>query len=394
LSDTLALKGYMPRERAAVSALFFVNGYVVGNWAPKIPSFKADLGIDEAVLGLMILAFGIGSLITMPLVGVGIAQAGSRAIATVLAVALAPMLLLLTLAPGPWTAATVLVLLGGLVGGMDVAMNANAVAVERRMRRAIMSSCHAWWSLGGLVGAATGGVLIGRFGVTGHALAVLVAGLAILAAAIPAVLRDAPAPGAPAAARSKDGRATVGLLPVLVGITALFSMIPEGAVLDWSALYLQQELGASVETAGLAFAAFSATMAVMRFSGDPIRDQLGAVLTLRVSTLVAGMGMLVAAWADGVVGAAAGFALAGLGIANMVPIAFSAAGNLPGLAPGIGISVVSFMGYSGLLFAPSLIGFVAKHTGLGPIFAALPLLYIVVLALSGLARHADAVERR
>ena len=87
--------------------------------------------------------------------------------------------------------------------------------------------------------------------------------------------------------------------------------------------------------------------------------------------------------------AAAGFALAGLGIANMVPIAFSAAGNLPGLAPGIGISVVSFMGYSGLLFAPSLIGFIAKHTGLGPIFTALPLLYIVVLALSGLARHAD-----
>jgi MFS family permease len=383
----------MPRERAAISALFFVNGYVVGNWAPKIPSFKADLGIDEAVLGLMILAFGIGSLVTMPLVGVGIAQAGSRAIAAVLAVALAPMLLVLTLAPGPWSAAAVLVLLGGLVGGMDVAMNANAVAVERRMRRAIMSSCHAWWSLGGLVGAATGGVLIGRFGVTGHALAVLVAGLAILAAAIPAVLRDAPAPGAPVA-KPTGGRARLGLLPILVGITALFSMIPEGAILDWSALYLQQELGASVETAGLAFAAFSATMAVMRFSGDPIRDRLGAVLTLRVSTLVAGLGLLFAAWADGVVGAAAGFAMAGLGIANMVPIAFSAAGNLPGLAPGIGISVVSFMGYSGLLFAPSLIGFVAKHTGLGPIFAALPLLYIVVLAMSGLARHADAVERR
>jgi fucose permease len=175
---------------------------------------------------------------------------------------------------------------------------------------------------------------------------------------------------------------------------ALFSMIPEGAVLDWSALYLQQELGAPVETAGLAFAAFSAAMAVMRFSGDPIRDRLGAVPTLRISTLVAGAGLIVAAWADSVVGAAAGFALAGLGIANMVPIAFSAAGNLPGLAPGIGISIVSFMGYSGLLFAPSLIGFIAKHTGLGPIFAALPLLYVVVLALSRLARHADAVERR
>ena len=110
---------------------------------------------------------------------------------------------------------------------------------------------------------------------------------------------------------------------------------------------IEQELGASVETAGLAFAAFSATMAVMRFSGDLIRDRLGAVLTLRLSTVVAGSGLLLASLAGSVPLAAAGFALAGLGIANMVPIAFSAAGNLPGLAPGVGISAVSFMGYSG-----------------------------------------------
>ena len=394
MSDALVLRGYMPRERAAVSALFFVNGYVVGNWAPKIPSFKADLAIDEAVLGLMILAFGIGSLVTMPLVGMGIAQVGSRRLAAILGVAMVPMLLVLTLAPGPWSAAAVLVMLGGLVGGMDVAMNANAVSVERRMGRAIMSSCHAWWSLGGLAGAATGGVLIARFGVGGHALAVLVVGLAVLAAAIPAVLHDAPAPPARSAEKPRAARrGRLGLLPFAVGIMALFSMIPEGAILDWSALYLQEALAASTETAGLAFAAFSATMAVMRFSGDPIRDRLGAVPTLRISTLVAGAGLVFAAWADTVAGAAAGFALAGVGIANMVPIAFSAAGNLPGLAPGIGISVVSFMGYSGLLFAPSLIGFIAKHVGLGPVFAALPLLYVVVLALSGLARYADARPR-
>lgn len=396
MSHTLTLRRYMPRERAAVSALFFVNGYVVGNWAPRIPSFKAGLGIDEAVLGLMILAFGIGSLATMPLVGLGVARAGSYRIASAGGLALAPMLLLLTAAPGPWAAAAVLVLLGGLVGGMDVAMNANAVAVERRMGRAIMSSCHAWWSLGGLAGAATGGPLIGRFDVGGHALVVAVVVLAILAAAIPAVLRDVPEPapvGAAGAAATAKGGGRGLALPIVIGVMALFSMIPEGAVLDWSALYLEQELGARVETAGLAFAGFSAAMAVMRFSGDPIRDRFGAVATLRVSTVTAGVGMLLATFADSVLGASAGFALAGLGIANMVPIAFSAAGNLPGLPPGIGISIATFMGYSGLLFAPSLIGFVARHTGLGPIFAALPLLYIVVFALSGLARHADAVER-
>lgn len=389
MTDATLRAGFMPRERMAVSALFLVNGYVVGNWAPRIPAFKAGLGIDEGALGLMILAFGLGSLAAMPLVGVAVAREGSRRAALLGAFGLAPLMALISLAPGPWAAAAALALTGALVGGMDVAMNANAVAVERRMGRAIMSSCHGFWSLGGLIGAATGGVLIGRAGVWGHAAAVLIVVIALAALALPAVIRDAPEPEAPGAGpRERVGWAV--LLPAaLLGIVALFSMTPEGAVLDWSALYLRQELGGSVEAAGLAFAGFSASMAAMRFGGDLIRDRLGAVATLRVSTVVAGAGMLAAAFADSVGGAALGFAVAGLGVANMVPIAFSAAGALPGLPPGIGISMVTFMGYSGLLFAPSLIGFVAEHTGLGPIYAALPLLYVVVLALSGLARWAD-----
>ncbi len=391
MSETLVLRGYMPRERAATSALFLMNGYIVGNWAPKIPQFKAALGIDEAVLGLMILAFGIGSLAFMPVVGAIISREGSRRILLALAVATAPMLLVLTLAPGIWTAAAALAVFGGLVGGMDVAMNASAVAVERRMRRAIMSSCHAWWSLGGLIGAASGGLMLARLSPVGHAVVVAGVALGLIVAAAPAVIRDQPAPSAGGAEATGLPRS---LLPWLIGVTALFSMIPEGAILDWSALYLREELGASVEGSALAFAGFSAPMALMRFSGDPIRDRLGAVTTLRLSTAVAGIGMLGAAFAPTAGLAAAGFAVAGLGIANMVPIAFSAAGNLPGLAPGIGLSVVTFMGYSGLLFAPSLIGFVAQHTGLGRVFLALPALYIVVLALSGLVRHADALGER
>lgn len=389
MSEAMARTGFMPRERMAVSALFLVNGYVVGNWAPRIPSFKAGLGIDEGALGLMILAFGLGSLAAMPLVGMAVAREGSRRVALLGAFALAPLMAAITLASGPVAAALALALTGALVGGMDVAMNANAVAVERRMGRAIMSSCHGFWSLGGLIGAATGGVLIGRVGVWGHAAVVLVAVLALAALALPAVIRDAPEPAAPGGGPRPRAGWGVLMPALLLGTVALFSMTPEGAVLDWSALYVRQELGGSVEAAGLAFAGFSASMAVMRFGGDVIRDRLGAVATLRLSTAVAGAGMLAAAFADSVGGAALGFAVAGLGVANMVPIAFSAAGALPGLPPGIGISIVTFMGYSGLLFAPSLIGLVAERTGLGPIYAALPLLYIVVMALSGLARWAD-----
>ena len=393
MSQTIAGRAergaWMPRGRVAVSALFLLNGYVLGSWAPKIPLLKARLGIDEPTLGLMILAFGLGSLVMMPLVGGIIARDGSQRVVRIAGFLATIPLLLVTLAPGPGLAAAMLFLLGALVGGMDVAMNANAVSVERRMGRAIMSSCHGFWSLGGLIGAATGGVLIGVLGTLGHALVVCAAGLAAMALVWSRVAHDRP----DAQTAAAPLRLPRSLLPWLLGVSALFCMIPEGAILDWSALYLQAELGASIETAGLAFAAFSATMAVLRFTGDPLRDRLGAVRTLRLSILLAAAGMVLGGLAPGPGWAVAGFAVAGLGIANMVPIMFSAAGNLPGFAPGIALSLVTFMGYSGMLFAPTLIGFVAAYTGLAAIYLALPVLFLAVLALSHHGRHADLADR-
>jgi fucose permease len=173
---------------------------------------------------------------------------------------------------------------------------------------------------------------------------------------------------------------------------ALFSMVPEGAVLDWGALYLRNELGASVAVSGFAFAAFSLTMAVMRFAGDLVRERLGAVRTLQVCSALSIIGLLIAGAAGNAFIAIIGFAIAGIGISNMVPIAFSAAGNMPGLAPGIGLSVVTTMGYSGILVAPSAIGFIAEHTGLATVFLFIPLLHVIVLLLSKLARHADGAS--
>jgi MFS family permease len=130
-------------------------------------------------------------------------------------------------------------------------------------------------------------------------------------------------------------------------------------------------------------------MAAMRFAGDLIRDRFGAVMTLRVCSVIAILGLLLIGFAENTAMAIAGFALTGIGISNIVPIAFSAAGNLPGMAPGVGLSVVTTMGYSGILVAPSAIGFIAEHTGLAVIFAALSILIAVTLLLSPLARHAD-----
>lgn len=380
----------LTKERAGVALLFLMNGFLIGAWAPKIPEFASRLDLSEKTLGLMILVFGLGSIVLMPIAGSQIARFGSSRVSKFTAVLLTPMLLLLSLTGEIWSAAVAIFFFGGLFGAMDVAMNANAVATEKHMRRAIMSSCHAFWSLGGLLGASTGGFLMQWIGVIPHVLVVTLLAALMLALAWPIVLHDAPHPD-----EQKDGaksRLPRSILPWLIGLVALFCMIPEGAILDWGALYLRNELGATVALSGFAFAGFSFTMAVMRFAGDIIRDRLGAVMTLRICGTIAILGLALIGSAPNVPMAIAGFALAGIGISNMVPIVFSAAGNLPGMAAGVGLSVVTTMGYSGILVAPSLIGFIAAHTGLGVIFLALSGFLVVVLILSKLARHADGAH--
>ncbi|MEO5323860.1 MFS transporter [Mesorhizobium sp. CC13] len=371
--------------RWAVAAAFFINGFVTGSWAPQIPLLLSRLAISEFVLGLLILVFGLGALTAMPFSGYLMSKRGSRPVVVGFAWVVVFALLLVALAPNVWLAAVTMFIFGGSIGAMDVAMNANAVAVEKKLSRAIMSSSHGFWSLGGFVGGGLGGIVIQNFGHLVHAGMVTAAAAAMTAVA----LRGLIAEDKPVAHEHQHFRLPRMPTIYLVGIMALFSMVPEGAVLDWAALYLKQELGADIATAGFAFAAFSGIMALMRFLGDGVRNRFGAVNTLRVSALLAATGMLAAGFAPNPWIAIAAFAICGLGVANMVPIAFSAAGNQPGVPPGIGMSVVTTMGYSGILVAPSAIGFVAQFTGFAPIFVALSGLLVVVCLMAGLARHAD-----
>jgi len=274
---------------------------------------------------------------------------------------------------------------------MDVAMNANAVEVERRLGRAIMSSSHGFWSLGGFLGGSLGGVLIAALGSAGHALVVSAVALALVGLAAPHLRGAPPVPRHPAAAGGVLAHWPRGGAIYLLGLMALGAMVPEGAVLDWSALYLARELGSPVAASGLAFAGFAAAMAVMRFAGDHLRNRHGAVATLRVSGAVAAAGLLAASLAPSAPLAIAGFALAGLGIANMVPIILSAAGNHPGLGAGVGISVVTMMGYSGILVAPASIGLVADHIGFRLTYAVLAL---VLIGVAALARRVAAADQR
>jgi fucose permease len=374
------------RHRWAVAGLFLMNGFVSGSWAPQIPVFLTRLGISEFTLGLLILLFGVGAVTAMPWSGYLMSRHGSQKVVRGFGIVTAFGLLGVALAPNVPLAAIAMFLFGGLIGGMDVAMNANAVAVERHMSRAIMSSSHAFWSLGGFFGGGAGGLIIQNYGHLTHAIGVTLIALVVLAICYRHVIADK----APATHEHHKFSLPKSPTVYLVGLMALFSMIPEGAVLDWAALYLQQERGADLATAGFAFGLFAGAMAVMRFLGDAVRNRFGAVNTLRISSLIAAAGMLIAGLASEPWLVIAAFALAGIGIANVVPIIFSAGGNQPGMASTTGMSVVTTMGYSGILLAPSAIGFTAEHTGgFSMIFVALSGLLIVVFLMSRLVHTAD-----
>ncbi|HVW55631.1 MAG TPA: MFS transporter [Rhizobiaceae bacterium] len=373
------------RGRWSVAGVFFANGFLVGSWVPQIPLLLGRFHLTSFTLGLLLLLFGAGAISSMMWCGHLLGRFGSKRVAGAFASYAVFGLLFIVLSPVLPLAALALFAFGATVGGMDVAMNANAVEVERRLGRAVTSSCHGFWSLGGFAGGGLGGLVVEHWGSVGHAIAVTIIAALIATVAVRGMISEHSL-----AVKSKL-RLSLPRKPAiyLVGIMALFSMVPEGAILDWAALYLKQERGASIAAASFAFAAFSGTMALTRFAGDWLRNLYGAVMTLRISSLLAALAMLGAGLLRDPMLAIAAFALAGFGIANMVPIAFSTAGNQEGLSAGAGISTVTLMGYAGLLFAPSIIGLAGGHFGFAAVFTALPLLLLIVFLFAGLARAAD-----
>ncbi len=384
--------GQAARARWAVAAMFFANGFVMGAWAPQIPLLMPRHGVTESVLGLLILVLGLGAVSAMLFAGKLIARFGGRVVLSVFSLALIPVLPMVVFSPNLWLLAAFMAVFGAMVGCMDVAMNAQAVEIERRLDRAIMSSSHGFWSLGGFFGGSAGAWVIATWGSEEQSLLTAAVVAVIVLAAMPFLLPSAPMPK-PEATAPKGPRLFPKDFHVwLLGFLALFAMVPEGAVLDWAAIYLQKELGSDVFVSGLGFAFFAGAMAIMRFAGDSVRNRFGAVRTLRISGYLGAAGMMGGALAPWDWLAIASFAVAGLGVANMVPILFSAAGNHPRLPAASAIAIVTMVGYCGILVAPSSIGFLGEHMGFRPTYAGLSILLVIVALLA--ARAADADEMR
>lgn len=364
--------------RRATSAMFLVCGTATSTWAPMVPFAKERLGLDERSLGFVLLALGGGSMVAMPLAGVAIHYWGSRRVVLCMALATCAALPFLAIAPTPLLLAATLFVFGASLGAMDVAMNAQAIAVQHEAPRPIMSSFHALFSLGGIAGAAI--VSMGlRAGMSLGACAALIAvAMAALASAEQRHL-------VPDLAGTEGTKLTIvpRAAVLLLGALCFLSFLGEGVVLDWSAVFLREHRRVDVSLAGFGYAAFSVAMTVCRLTGDGLTHRFGSRQMLRVGGALSCIGFLAAALLPWTIAALAGFVVVGIGAANIVPVLFSGAGRVPGVPPGIALATVTTIAYAGLLVGPALIGFVADATSLSTAFVVVAAMFGVVAVCAG-----------
>lgn len=349
--------------RLAVLIMFFVNGAILGNWVSRIPQIQDTLNLSEGTLGLVLLGLAAGVLVALSMTSGLIARYGSHRITLYGVIALCLLLPPLALMPGALTLWIALFLFGMALSAMDVAMNAQAIDVENRAQRPLMSSFHASFSIGGFAGAGIGAVFATwDVGPLNHF--IIVAGLFILISLIAAqnlIPTESAQPD-----EERDAR--VFQLPARVlwplGIVGFSAAIGEGAMADWSGVYLSDVVGVSAGTAALGFAAFSVFMTIGRLSGDRLAEMFSPMILVRMGGAIAAAGLLLASAIPETAPTLLGFGAVGLGLSVVVPLVFSAAGKLPGIASGTGIAGVATIGYAGFLAGPPIIGLIAEVTSL------------------------------
>lgn len=348
------------KARTATHLMFLLCGLAVSSWAPMVPLAKERTGLNEAGLGLILLTMGGGAILSMPFVGPLIQIVGSRIIILVSAILTCVILPFLTIADTPVQLGIALFVFGASLGCLDVSMNSQAVIVQDRMSKPVMSAFHGMFSVGGLLGAMIFGLLLLQGVSPLIAACIISAALLIVAVTNFRHFLDHP--------EKEETKAFVLKLPkgpvLLLGIFCMIAFLTEGALLDWSALFLRDDRGFSVSMAGAGYSVFSVAMAMMRFMGDNLVHKHGPNKIVFWGAALAAIGLLVAVltpWPSTVL---LGFLFIGIGAANVVPVLFSAAGGADKSSPELALAAVTTMGYAGQLAGPALIGFVAHSTSL------------------------------
>ncbi|WP_411126629.1 MFS transporter [Streptomyces sp. x-19] len=383
------------RLRIALTAFFAVDGFLFAGWVVRIPAIKAQTGAGAGALGLALLGVSAGAVAFMMLTGRLCRRFGSHPVTVASGAALALSILLPPLAHSATALGLALLVFGAAYGSLNVAMNSAAVELIATLRRPVMSGFHAAFSLGGMVGASLGGLVAGHLSPAAHLSGLAACGLLATVGAGAVLLREragagsaAPHPEERAAAgpdrpRRTDASGRPRRLVLVFGVIALCTAYGEGALADWGALHLSQDLAAAPGLAAAGYAVFALAMAVGRLSGTAVVERFGPARALVAGGTTAASGLLLGALAPTAWGACVGFAVAGLGLANIFPIALARAGAAGG--PN-GVAVASTIGYGGMLLGPPAIGFLAEAWGLPVALTTLALLAAVAALIAHLTR--------
>jgi Na+/melibiose symporter-like transporter len=371
----------MRTTRIAISLFFFADGLLLGSWASRIPAVQTQAGLSNTRLGLALFAASLGALVAMPFAGRLCERVGSRRVTVAGLVVMCASLFAAATAGGIVGLSLALLGFGAGFGSVNVAVNAQGIALERAYGRTIFSSFHAAFSVGGMVGAGSGALAVGiglapRVHLGALALVLTVAALALGRNLLPPIAGET----APARRWVRPPRALL-----LLGAAAFCTLLAEGSAADWSATYLTQSIAQGAAVAGLGYAAFSLAMATSRTLGDRLARRWGAVMLARSGGVIAAAGLGAALITGSAPVALAGFAGMGAGLGVVVPLLFRAAGSTPGISTSVGVASVSTIGWLGFLAGPPAIGFAAGAVGLR---AALAIVVVAIMAMVFLAHSA------
>lgn len=382
----------LTRLRITLTAFFALDGFIFAGWVVRIPAIKHQTGASASTLGLALLGVSAGAVITMMLTGRLCHRYGNHQVTVACAVLLSLSVSLPPLTHSPLTLGLVLLVFGAAYGGINVAFNSAAVDLVRAMRRPIMPSFHAAFSLGGMVGAGLGGLVAGFLTPTQHLFGLTVIGLLVTAVVGRNLLRlQPPAPPIPPKDSPKQEPAPRRLNPRTRGLVFTFGLIAlctafgEGALADWSALHLEQDLDATAGAAAIGYSCFALAMTAGRLTGTRLLERLGRTRTLVSGGTTAALGMLLGALAPTLWAAVLGFVITGLGLANLFPVAVERAGTLAGPD---GVAIASTLGYGGMLLGPPAIGFMADWYSLPAALTSVAVLAAVAALIGFLTRHA------
>ncbi len=372
----------MLQKRIAVSSFFFVNGFLYANLMARLPQLQQNLNISNSLLGTLLFMVAIGSLATMPFTGWLSTRIGTHAIARNTGILFCIALPFITIAPSFIMAAIVMFFIGSFMGSMDVSMNGQAVYVERLWGKPIITSFHAVFSIGMAFGAGAGS-LFSYFSIPlfQHILIMSFVCVAIIFGYSFYLINDK---ASNAKIQENDGGSSF-LWPskaiVPLGLIAFCCMIGEGSMTDWSAIYMTKVVGENATFSALAFGLYATGMTIGRLFGDRLTTYFGHRKLLIYDAILSFLGLTLALAYVSIPTTLVGFFIVGLGVASIVPIIFSMAGNTPGVNPAVGIAMATTIGYTGFFVGPPSIGYLSDVVGLRMGLGFSLILFILMLVL-------------